>query len=131
MAQVILERIENPECVLVKSLPETKRGNRGFGSTGTSVNSADLGCGNPMVIPVAIRKNNCQESWLSASAMIDSGASTQFIDPDFASQLRLTLDLKPIPESLIVVDGREAAPLTHTCTLDLLIDQHLESKLLS
>ena len=80
-----------------------------------------------MVIPVAIRKNNCQESWLSASAMIDSGASTQFIDPDFASQLGLTLDLKPIPESLIVVDGREAAPLTHTCTLDLLIDQHLET----
>ena len=127
MAQLILERIENPECVLVNSLPETKRGNRGFSSTGIYVNSADLGCGDPMVIPVAIRKNNCQESSLSTSAMIDSGASTQFIDPDFASQFGLTLDLKPIPESPIVVDGHESTPLTHTCTLDLLIDQYLET----
>ena len=27
----------------------------------------------------------------------------------------------------MVVDGRKAAPLTHTYTLDLLIDQHLET----
>src|SRR4029077_14341393 len=31
MAQLILEHIENPECVtVVDSLPETTRGNRGF-----------------------------------------------------------------------------------------------------
>ena len=33
MAQLILERIENTECVLVDSLPVTTRGNQGFGST--------------------------------------------------------------------------------------------------
>ena len=81
MAQLILERIENPECILVESLPITTCGNQGFGSTGISANSADLGCGDPMVIPVAIKNR----SWKQASAIIDSGASTQFIDPDFAS----------------------------------------------
>ena len=65
MAQLIRERIENPEYVLVDSLPVTTCGNQGFGSTGisgksVSVNSADLGCGDPMVIPVAIRENNFQ-----------------------------------------------------------------------
>ena len=33
-----------------------------------------------------------------------------------------------LPEAFTVVDGREAtAPFTHTCTLDLMIDQHLET----
>ena len=54
MAQLILERIKNPACVLVESLPVTTRGNQGFGSTGISANCADLGCGDPIVIPVAI-----------------------------------------------------------------------------
>ena len=108
MAELILERIENPECVRVDTLPVTTRGNQGFGSIGISgktriscksvtINAADLVCGDPMVLPVAIWKNNFQESWLPASAMIDSGASTLFIDPDFANQLGLILDLKPIP----------------------------------
>ena len=39
----------------------------------------------------------------------------------------LQLDPKSVPESLIVADGYRAAPLTYTCTLDLLIDQHLET----
>ena len=60
--------------------------------------------------------------------MIDSGASTQFIDLDFAVKNNLPLNLKPKPETLIVVDGREAeSQLTHTCTLDLTVDQHLET----
>ena len=59
--------------------------------------------------------------------MIVSGASTQFIDPDLAHQLGLTLDLKPVSEALIVVDRHKAAPLMHTCTLDPMIDQHLET----
>ena len=132
MAQLNLERIENPECVLVESLPTTTRGNQVFGSTGLSskpvtANSADLGCGDPMVtIPVTIRKGN-REPWEPASAMIDSGASTQFIDPDFARQLGIPLKQNTVPEALIVVDGRKVAPLTHTYTLDLMIDQHLET----
>ena len=59
--------------------------------------------------------------------MIDSGASTELINLEFAERLSLRLDLKLVPESLIVVDGRKVAPLTLTCTLDLLMDEHLES----
>ena len=60
--------------------------------------------------------------------MIDSGALTQLINPEFANQLGLKLDLKPVPEALIVVDGSKAtAPLMHTYTLDLMLDQHLET----
>ena len=36
IAQLILERIETPECIIVDSLPETDRGTNGFGSTGLS-----------------------------------------------------------------------------------------------
>ena len=75
-----------------------------------------------MIIPVHLNQD------ITASAMIDSGASTQFIDLDFAIKNNLPLTLKPKPETLIVVDGREAEnQLTHTCTLDLTVDQHLET----
>ena len=107
----------------MESLSITTLGNQGFGSIGISANSADLGCGDPMVIPVAIKNT----SWKPASAMIESGASTQFIDPDFARQLGLPLDLKPVAEAFIVLDGHKAAPFTHTCILDLRIDQNLET----
>ena len=120
MAQLILERIENPEWILVNELPMSKRGSKGFGYTG--INSADLGCNEPMIIPVHLNKD------ITASAMIDSGASTQFIDLDFAVKNNLPLTMKPTPETLIVVDRREAEnQLTHTCTLDLPVDQHLET----
>ena len=47
--------------------------------------------------------------------MIDSGASMQFIDLDFVLRNNLPLTLKPKPETIIVVNGREAEnPLTHT-----------------
>ena len=74
-----------------------------------------------MIVPVRLNKNT------TGSPMIDSGASTQFIDLDFVVKNNLPLTLKPKPETLIVVDGREAeSQLTHTCTLDLNVDQHLE-----
>ena len=75
-----------------------------------------------MIIPVHLNKD------ITASAMIASGASTQFIDLDFAVKNNLPLTLKPTPETLIVVDEIEAEnQLTHTCTLDLTVDQHLET----
>ena len=80
-----------------------------------------------MVIPIAIKKKKDNKPWKSASAMIDSGTSTQFIHLEFGQGLGLQLDPKPVLESLVVVDGRKTAPLTHTCTLNLLIVQHLES----
>ena len=120
MTQLILERIENPDCILVEELPSTGRGSNGFGSTG--INSADLGCNEPMIVPARVNTDT------TGSAMIDSGASTQFIDLDFAVKNNLPLTLKPKPETLIVVDGREAKnQLIHTGTLDLTIDQHLET----
>ena len=99
MAQLILERIENPECILVDELPETERASKGFGSTG--INSADLGCNEPMIVPVRLNNNT------AGSAMIDSGASTQFIDLDFAVKNNLPLTLKPKPETLIVVHQQQ------------------------
>ena len=100
MAQLILERIENPGCILVEELPSTRRGSNGFGSTG--INSADLGYNEPMIVSARLNKDT------TGSAMIDSGVSTQFIDLDFAVKNNLPLPLKPKPETLIIVDGREA-----------------------
>ena len=120
MAQLFLERIKNPECPLVNELPTTKRGYQGLRSSG--FNSVDLGCNEPMIVPVRLNKDT------TGSAMIDNGASTQFIDLDFAVKHNLPLTLKPKPETLIIVDGREAKnQLIHTCTLDLTIDQDLET----
>ena len=60
--------------------------------------------------------------------MINCVASTQLIDSELVRKLGLPLKEKPYPECLIVVDGGETeVPLTHTCTLKLLIDQHLET----
>ena len=86
------------------------------------MNSADLGYNEPIIIPIRLNKDTI------GSAMIDSGASMQFIDLDFAVKNNLPLILKPMPETLIIIDGREAEnQLTHTCTLKLTIDQHLET----
>ena len=75
-----------------------------------------------MIVPVRLNKNT------TGFAMIDSGASTQFIDLDFVVKNNQPLTLKPKPETLIVVDVREAeSQLTHSCTLDLTVDQHLET----
>ena len=100
MAQLILECIENLECTPVEKLPSTGRESQGFGSTG--INSADLGCNESMIVPVCLNKDT------SGSATIDSGASTQFIDLDFAVKNNMPRSLKPTPETLIVVDEREA-----------------------
>ena len=105
------------------SLPGTSHSAQEFGSTGVA--TADLGCSDSMVIPVAIKKDKIPR--ILASTMIDSGALTQFIDPEFGLGLYLQLDPKSVPESVIVVDSRRAAHLTHTCTLDILIDQYLET----
>ena len=133
MVQLILTRMLTPEVQPVLGEPpesKTTRGTSGFGSIGISsisVNMSDpavnLSCDEPIVIPVVIG-----DPGISGSAIINSGASTQFLDFDFAVKNNLSLDLKPNPDTLIVVDGREAdAPLTHTCTLNLTIDQHLET----
>ena len=61
--------------------------------------------------------------------MIDSGASSQFIDLDFALGLNLALDKKATPEDLVLADGvrSKVGQITHPCTLKLMIDQHLKT----
>ena len=61
--------------------------------------------------------------------MIDSGASSQFIDRDFALSMNLKLDLKEKPEDLVLADGvrSKVGQITHTCTLKVTIDQHMEN----
>lgn len=120
IAHLILERIENSECILVNELPITEQGSTGFGSTG--INSANLGCDEPMIVPVRHNKDT------TGPAIIGSGASTQFINLHFVLINNLPLTLKPKPETLIVVDRKEAEnQLTHTYTLSLTVDQHLET----
>jgi hypothetical protein len=66
---------------------------------------------------------------IEGTSMIDCGATSQFMDKDFALKHGLKLRQKPIPETLTVVDGRTsvAGDLTHEVTVQLLIDQHLEN----
>ena len=82
----------------------------------------DLGSDNPITLPCLVNEN------LPATCMIDSGASSQFIDRDFALNMNLKLDLKEKPEDLVLADGvrSKVRQITHTCTLRVTIDQHLE-----
>jgi hypothetical protein len=61
--------------------------------------------------------------------MVDCGATSQFIDQDFALKNSLKLRRKAVPEILTVVHGRTsvAGNFTHEVTIQLLIDQHLET----
>jgi hypothetical protein len=65
---------------------------------------------------------------IEGTSMIDCGATSQFMDKDFALKHGLKLRERPIPETLTVIDGRTlvAEDLTHEVTGQLLIDQHLE-----
>ena len=75
-----------------------------------------------MVVPVCLNEDT------TGSAMIDSGASTQFIDIDFVVKTNQPPTLKPKPETLIVIDGRETkSQLTNACTFYPTVDQYLET----
>jgi len=84
--------------------------------------SRELGSEDPLILPCLVYKNHF------ASCMIDSRASSQFIDLDYALSLNLPLDLKRKPEHLALVDGvhSKVEQMTHTCSLKLIIDQHME-----
>jgi len=84
--------------------------------------SGELGSEDPLILPCLVNENH------SASCMINSGASSQFIDLDFTLSLNLPLDLKRKPEDLVLADGvcSKVGQITHTCSLRLTIDQHME-----
>ena len=75
------------------------------------------------MLPCTVNENH------HATCMIDFGASSQFIDLNFALGLKLALDKKTTPENLVLVDGvcSKVGQIMHTCTLKLMIDQHLET----
>jgi hypothetical protein len=85
--------------------------------------SGDLGSEEPIVLASII------EGHIQTSCMIDCGATSQFIDFSFCRSQGLKLRKKRVPEELKVVDGSLAAagPLCYEVTLQLLIDQHLET----
>lgn len=63
--------------------------------------------------------------------MVDSGATSLFVDMEFLRRNNLIPTEKPLPEKLTVVDGRESAggAITHEIVLDLLLGEHFERAL--
>lgn len=84
----------------------------------------DLGGDPPLVVSCFINENEKSKT----SAMIDSGASTQFMDYQYARDRNLKFKKKKTPLPLVVVDGRPSAAgmITHEVRVRLQIDQHLE-----
>lgn len=64
---------------------------------------------------------------IKTSAMLDCGATSQFMDYKFAKKHSFKFH-KIVPELLSLADGRpaEAGPITHEVRVQLRIDQHLE-----
>ena len=82
----------------------------------------DLGLEDPLMLSCFINED------ILATCMIDSGASSQFLDLDFAINMNLPLVPKGKPEDLVLADGARSIieQITHTCNLKLAIDQHVE-----
>jgi predicted aspartyl protease len=61
-------------------------------------------------------------------AMIDCGATENFIDRQFVEQQQLPLMKKAVPQRVLAVDGRELVgrPVTHEATVTLTINDHRE-----
>ena len=89
----------------------------------SSLSDTDLGSEEPLTLPVIVNDS------LSASLLMDSGASSQFIDVDYVGHMNLKMTLKPESQDLILADGKPSpiGKITHTCTLKVTIDQHEEN----
>lgn len=77
----------------------------------------------PLIIPITIHQNHTStlRTSVSTHALVDSGASGNFIDTSFAKKHLLVFELKLEPTSLYVIDGRpiESGLVTHFCDVDL------------
>ena len=87
------------------------------------LSNMDLESKEPLTLPVVIN------DLLSAFLLIDSGASSQFIDIDYTGYMNLEMTLKPESQDLILADGKPSPieNITYACTLKLTIDQHEEN----
>jgi len=83
--------------------------------------SGDLGSEDPLTLSYVMNEN------IPTTCMIDSGASSQFIDVDFALNMILPLVPNGKLEDLVRDDGARSivVQITHTCKLKLAIDQHI------
>ena len=84
--------------------------------------SGDMGLEDPLTLSCVVNEN------IPATYMIGLGASSQFIDLDFAMNMNLSLVPKGKPEDLVLADGARSivGQIMHTCNLKLAIDQHVE-----
>jgi hypothetical protein len=62
------------------------------------------------------------------TAMVDYGATKNFIDKDYTEQIKIPLDKKKIPQRVLAIDGREitSRPVTHDTSIELIINNHRE-----
>jgi hypothetical protein len=80
-----------------------------------------------IILEVIIQgKNNKKHNTM---AMVDCGATENFIDRNYAEQIGIPLDKKIVPWRVLAVDGREIAsgPVTHDTTIKLTINNHHET----
>ena len=63
------------------------------------------------------------------TAMIDSGASENFIDREYAQANQIPLQRKAVSRTVLTVDGSEVigGPVTHNTLVDLDINNHYEN----
>ena len=95
-------------------------------SISASISSASLTTtSNPLVIPIAITQqiSDTQFTSVATAALIDSGATSCFIDSAFADSHQLRLSVKDEPVPLYVIDGRPIASgaVTHSCSTTALV----------
>ena len=85
----------------------------------SALSDTDLGSEEPLTLPVIVNDS------LSASLLIDSGTSSQFIDVDYLGRMNLEMTPKPKSQDLILADMKPSpiGKIIHTCTLKLTIDQ--------
>src|SRR5882672_9459298 len=91
-----------------------------------SVNLSSIHHSEHLIIPIII---NYKNKIIQTQAMIDSGATSSFIDNNFVKDHNLPLDKKPLSIPLHVIDGCPivSSEITHnTIPLNLLIINHSE-----
>ena len=70
---------------------------------------------------------NVNGTKFSTQAFLDCGATDEFYDFDSAKRRNLSLDVLSQPCQLYLVDGRPAAKITHSTTINLNLQGHEES----
>lgn len=87
-------------------------------ATSLSLSSISVKSSDPLVIPITVRQSSDHPE-IPTFALIDSGATSSFINADFCKQHDLGLTSKPEPVPLFVIDGRpiKSGAVTHSCSL--------------